>query len=71
MADIIAILKCYAPRNGEVVANVILRSSGVIETHGDESLALHARRQLAMAAAKIESKAPPIPEPFKRLKVRR
>ena len=41
MSQILAILNCYTPGTGANVAQVVTRSDGSVEFHGDEAIGRH------------------------------
>lgn len=47
MSDITAILNCYRRASGRNAAQVVLRSGGSVEIHGDGDLARHILQQIA------------------------
>lgn len=49
MSTIAAILNCYETAGGANRAQVVVRTGGAVEIHGDDTLARHILQQLAAA----------------------
>lgn len=65
-APIVAILNTYSPATGANIAQVVIRSDGSLQLHGDEAMARHVVGKLVNQPFPSTEAAPTLGRPLKR-----
>jgi hypothetical protein len=65
-SPIVAILNTYSPKTGHNIAQIVIRSDGSLQLHGDEAMARHVVGKLTSQPFPAALQTPTLGQPLKR-----